>query len=154
MSSNFPGPLRSGISRPRSPGLYSFDGPQSPLPRGCRITQRLLKAALAGKPSPYSNDELVALALHCTEQEDAAKKVERQVGKCAAALLLESKIGVRFDALVTGATDRGTWVRILQPPTEGRLVEGFLGKKVGDCISVQLLRTDAERGYIDFKAVH
>ncbi len=117
------------------------------------ITQRLLKAALAGCSQPYQNDELEALAKHCTEEEDAAKKVERQVGKSAAAMLLESRIGERFDALVTGASDKGTWVRLLQPPVEGRLVSGFQGMDVGHRLRVQLTRTDVERGYIDFKKV-
>ena len=100
---------------------------------------------------PYDNDELEALAKHCTLEEDAAKKVERQVEKSAAALLLESRIGERFDALVTGASDKGTWVRILQPPVEGRLVSGFQGMDVGHRLRVQLTRTDVERGFIDFK---
>ncbi len=117
------------------------------------ITQRLLKAALAGRPVPYQTDELDALAKHCTEAEDAAKKVERQVGKSAAAMLLESRIGERFDALVTGASDKGTWVRLLQPPVEGKLVSGFQGVDVGQRLRVQLTRTDVERGYIDFKRV-
>lgn len=117
------------------------------------ITQRLLKAAIAGSSLPYENDELQALAKHCTEQEDAAKKVERQVGKSAAAMLLESRIGERFDGIVTGASDKGTWVRLLHPPIEGKLVSGFAGMDVGDRVSVQLLRTDVERGYIDFKKV-
>ena len=89
------------------------------------ITQRLLKAAMAGGSLPYENDELEALAKHCTEEEDAAKKVERQVGKSAAAMLLESRIGEQFDAIVTGASDKGTWVRLLHPPIEGRLGERF-----------------------------
>ena len=117
------------------------------------ITQRLLKAAITGSSLPYENDELQALAKHCTEQEDGAKKVERQVGKSAAAMLLESRIGERFDGIVTGASDKGTWVRILHPPIEGKLVSGFAGMDVGDRVSVQLLRTDVERGYIDFKRV-
>ena len=117
------------------------------------IMQRLLKAALAGHSQPYQNDELEALAKHCTEEEDAAKKVERQVGKSAAAMLLESRIGERFDAFVTGASDKGTWVRLLQPPVEGRLVSGFQGMDVGHRLRVQLTRTDVERGYIDFKKV-
>jgi VacB/RNase II family 3'-5' exoribonuclease len=117
------------------------------------ITQRLLKAAIAGSSLPYENDELQALAKHCTEEEDAAKKVERQVGKSAAAMLLESRIGERFDGIVTGASDKGTWVRLLHPPIEGKLVSGFAGMDVGDRVSVQLLRTDVERGYIDFKRV-
>jgi VacB/RNase II family 3'-5' exoribonuclease len=117
------------------------------------ITQRLLKASLAGSSLPYENDELQALAKHCTEQEDGAKKVERQVGKSAAAMLLESRIGERFDGIVTGTSDKGTWVRLLHPPIEGKLVSGFAGMDVGDRVSVQLLRTDVERGYIDFKRV-
>ena len=117
------------------------------------ITQRLLKAAIAGVSPPYGNDELQALAKHCTEEEDAAKKVERQVEKSAAAMLLESRIGERFDGIVTGASERGTWVRLLHPPVEGKLVSGFEGMDVGERLRVQLLRTDAERGYIDFKRV-
>ncbi|MGA2603315.1 MAG: RNB domain-containing ribonuclease [Verrucomicrobiia bacterium] len=117
------------------------------------ITQRLLKAAVAGRSRPYENDELEALAKHCTEAEDAAKKVERQVTKSAAAILLESRIGEQFDAIVTGASDKGTWVRLLHPPIEGRLGSGFEGVDVGDRLRVQLVRTDVERGYIDFKRV-
>lgn len=115
------------------------------------ITQRLLKAALAGQATPYSADELKALAVHCTEQEDAANKVERQVGKSAAALLLESRIGEAFDGIVTGASDKGTWVRLLTLPVEGRLVRGFEGLDVGNRLRVQLLSVDVERGFIDFK---
>jgi len=115
------------------------------------ITQRLLKAAMAGRSLAYQNDELEALAKHCTEQEDAAKKVERQVGKSAAAMLLESRIGEQFDAMVTGASDKGTWVRLLHPPIEGRLESGFEGMDVGHRLRVRLVRTDVERGYIDFE---
>jgi VacB/RNase II family 3'-5' exoribonuclease len=117
------------------------------------LTQRLLKAALAGRSPPYTNDELTALAQHCTEQEDAAKKVERQVIKSAAAMLLASRIGDKFDAIVTGASDKGTWVRLAIPPVEGKLVDGFAGRQVGDRLHVQLVYTDVERGYIDLKAV-
>jgi VacB/RNase II family 3'-5' exoribonuclease len=117
------------------------------------LTQRLLKAAMAGSSAPYGNDELQALAQHCTEEEDAAKKVERQVRKSAAAMLLESRVGEQFDAIVTGASPKGTWVRILHPPIEGRLESGFQGVDVGHTIRVQLLRTDVERGFIDFKRV-
>ncbi len=117
------------------------------------ITQRLLKAALEGKPLPYSTDELGVLAAHCTQEEDAANKVERQVGKSAAALLLESRIGEQFDALVTGASSKGTWVRLLSIPVEGKLVHGFEGIDVGDRIRVQLDSVDIDRGYIDFKNV-
>ena len=114
------------------------------------VTQRLVKAALAERPAPYGNDDLEALAKHCTEEEDAAKKVERQVEKSAAALLLESRIGQRFDAIVTGAASKGTWVRIFDPPVEGRLVRGYEGIDVGQKLRVQLTRTDVEQGFIDF----
>ena len=117
------------------------------------ITQRLLKAALAGDPCPYNQDELEELARHCTESEDAARKVERQVGKSAAALLLEARIGERFEALVTGAAPKGTWVRLLQPPLEGRLVQGFEGLDVGERVRVELIHTDVDRGFIDFRKV-
>jgi exoribonuclease-2 len=113
------------------------------------ITQRLLKAAMAGGPPPYANDELTALAKHCTEQEDAAKKVERQVEKSAAAMLLCTSIGQQFDATVTGVTDRGTWVRFSQPPVEGKLDNGPAGLQVGNRLRVQLVSTDVERGFID-----
>jgi exoribonuclease-2 len=114
------------------------------------ITQRLLKAALGGASLPYTIPELTELAQHCTDQEDAATKVERQVHKSAAALLLSGKIGQLFDALVTGAADKGTWVRLYQPPTEGRLTLGFKGLKVGDHVRVKLVHTDVQRGFIDF----
>jgi VacB/RNase II family 3'-5' exoribonuclease len=117
------------------------------------IAQRLLKAALAGRPSPYSSEELTTLARHCTEQEDNAQKVERQVRKSAAALLLASRIGQRFDAIVTGASDKGTWVRISGPSAEGRVVRGFEGLDVGERVRVQLVDTDVARGFIDFAAV-
>ena len=103
--------------------------------------------------APYSYAELDALAKHFTEEEDAANKVERQVGKSAAALLLESRIGEQFDAIVTGASDKGTWARLLTIPVEGRVVRGFEGMDVGDRIHVQLIAVDVERGYIDFRKV-
>ncbi len=117
------------------------------------ITQRLLKAALAGQPAPYGLDELSALASHCTKQEDAANKVERQVGKSAAALFLRSRIGEQFDGMVTGAADKGTWARLLQLPVEGRVVAGFKGLDVGDRVRLQLAGVDVERGFIDFTRV-
>lgn len=117
------------------------------------ITQRLLKAALAGARVPYSNDELAELARHCTEAEDAAKKVERQVEKSAAALLLQSRIGEEFDAIATGASEKGTWVRLLHPPVEGKLTRGFEGVDVGQRLRVELIHTDVEQGFIDFKKV-
>ena len=114
------------------------------------ITQRLLKAAMAGAPLPYTIAELGELAKHCTEREDAATKVERRVRKSAAALFLSSRMGDRFDAIVTGASEKGTWVRLFQPPVEGRLESGFHGLDVGDRVRVKLVRTDVERGFIDF----
>ncbi len=117
------------------------------------ITQRLLKAALLDIASPYGDEELESLAQHCTEQEGNAAKVERQVDKCAAAMLLESRIGSIFDAIVTGASDKGTWVRIRNPLVEGRVVEGFQGLDVGNQVRVKLTRIDVERGFIDFTAV-
>jgi exoribonuclease-2 len=118
------------------------------------ITHRILKAAMDGKSMPYNKDALGDLARHCTKKEDDANKVERLVAKSAAALLLNSRIGDRFEAICTGAADKGTWVRILQPPIEGRLVYGFEGVDVGSRLRVQLVHTDVEKGYIDFKKVH
>jgi exoribonuclease-2 len=108
---------------------------------------------MEGKPAPYNKAELDVLAAHCTEAEDAATKVERQVEKSAAALLLESRIGEQFDSIVTGASEKGTWVRLLNVPVEGKLVDGFEGLDVGERVRVQLIDTNVERGYIDFKKV-
>jgi ribonuclease R len=115
------------------------------------LTQRLLKAALSGRPEPYTIQDLDLLAAHCTQAEDAVNKVERQVGKSAAALLLENRIGEQFDGIVTGASDKGTWVRLLSLPVEGKLVSGFAGVDVGDRLRVQLTDTNVEAGFIDFK---
>ncbi|RJP51008.1 MAG: RNB domain-containing ribonuclease [Anaerolineaceae bacterium] len=117
------------------------------------LTQRLLKAALNGEPSPYSKNELDDLATHCTEAEDAATKVERRVEKSAAALLLESRVGEQFDSIVTGASEKGTWVRLLTIPVEGKLVKGFEGMDVGERVQVQLTSVDVQQGFIDFKKV-
>jgi len=114
------------------------------------ITQRLLKAALEGVRAPYASDELEALAEHCTTQEDAAQKVERQMRKSEAALLLHSRIGEQFDGLVTGSGDKGVWVRIFQPPAEGRLTGALPELKVGQPLRVKLVSTSVERGFIDF----
>jgi exoribonuclease R len=117
------------------------------------LTQRLLKAALKKAASPYEPDELKELALHCTEQEDMANKVERQVEKSAAALLLQDRIGEEFNSVVTGASEKGTWVRLFKLPVEGKLVQGMQGLDVGDRIRVQLLSVDVERGFLDFRKV-
>jgi ribonuclease R len=118
------------------------------------LTQRLLKAALEGNPAPYRKDELDAFATQCTEAEDAANKVERQVGKSAAALMLESRIGEQFDSIVTGASEKGTWVRLLTIPVEGKLVRGFEGMDVGHRLRVQLTSVDVQRGFIDFRNIN
>ncbi|MEO6029105.1 MAG: RNB domain-containing ribonuclease [Candidatus Binatia bacterium] len=114
------------------------------------VTQRLLKAAITGTPSPYGLAELQDIATRCTVQENAADKVERQVRKSAAALLLSSRIGAHFDAIVTGASAKGTWARALHPPVEGRIVHGFEGLDVGDRVGVKLASVDVDRGFIDF----
>jgi VacB/RNase II family 3'-5' exoribonuclease len=117
------------------------------------LTQRLLKAAMSGTDAPYTTAELRALATHCTEQEDHATKVERRVRKSAAALLLASRIGERFDAFVTGASSKGTFVRISHPAAEGKIVQGFHGLQVGDRVRVELIHTDFEHGFVDFGRV-
>ena len=114
------------------------------------ITQRLLKAALAGDRPPYADEDLVALAAHCTLQEDNATKVERQVQKSAAALLLAPHVGRSFEGIITGASEKGTWVRILEPMVEGKVVRGFERLDVGDHVVVKLVDTDVQRGFIDF----
>jgi exoribonuclease-2 len=114
------------------------------------ITQRLVKAALAGARSPYSPEDIASLARHCTEQEDAAQKVERHVRKSAAALLLEKRIGEQFQGIVTGASAKGTWVRIERPAAEGKVVGGQQGLDVGERVRVRLVETNVERGFIDF----
>jgi len=114
------------------------------------ITQRIAKAALGSQGTPYTDAELADLAPHCTQQEDDADKVERQVRKSAAALLLEDRIGQRFDAIVTGSSEKGTWVRVPSPPVEGKLVHGADGIQVGQKLRVKLIATDFDRGFIDF----
>jgi VacB/RNase II family 3'-5' exoribonuclease len=118
------------------------------------ITQRLLKAAIEGRAQTYPDDELRQLALHCTDQEDDATKIERQVRKSAAAALLAPRVGERFEAIVTGASSKGTWVRIFDPAVEGKLTRGADGADVGDRLRVRLAHTDVERGFIDFERAH
>jgi len=117
------------------------------------ITQRLLKAALAGARPPLTRGELDALAAESTLKEDGAQKIERLMRKAAAACLLAGRIGQEFDGLVTGASDKGTWARILDPPVEGRIERGATGLDVGDRVRVKLIHTDPERGFIDFARV-
>jgi exoribonuclease-2 len=117
------------------------------------ITQRLVKAALDGDRPPYSPEHLVELADHCTRQEDQAQKVERRVRKSAAACFLAERLGETFDGFVTGASPKGTWVRLIDPPVEGRVVEGEDELDVGDAVLVRLEDADPERGYIDFAVI-
>jgi VacB/RNase II family 3'-5' exoribonuclease len=114
------------------------------------VTQRLIKVMLTGQPAPYSDDELDAIARNCTAKGDAARKVEREMSKRLAAVAMSHRIGQIFDALVTGATAKATFVRIPQPRVEGMLVQGQQGLDVGDRLRVKLVRTDVQRGYIDF----
>jgi VacB/RNase II family 3'-5' exoribonuclease len=114
------------------------------------VTQRIIKATLATQKNPYSDDELTAIAANCTQKEDAAKKVERDMAKRLAAVAMQHRIGEVFDAIVTGATDHGTFVRIFQPRIEGLLAQGAQGLDVGDKLRVKLIRADAQRGFIDF----
>ena len=117
------------------------------------VTQRLLKAMLAGQPNPYSDDELSLIAANCTEKGNAARKVEREMSKRLAAVAMQHRIGAIFDAIVTGATPKGTFVRVAQPHIEGLLAQGQQGADVGDKLRVKLIRTDVQHGYIDFARV-
>ncbi len=114
------------------------------------VTQRLIKAMLAGKQNPYSDDELTSIAANCTQKEDAARKVEREMSKRLSAVAMQHRIGEVFDAIVTGVTDHGTFVRVLQPHVEGLLAQGDHGLDVGDKLRAKLIRTDVRKGYIDF----
>lgn len=117
------------------------------------VTLRMVKAVLAGRPPPYDGPELAALADHCTQQEDAVRKVERHMRKSEAALLLQSHVGQQYDAIVTGVTDTDHWVRIFAPPAEGRLESGPRALEVGRQVRVRLVSTNVERGFIDFELV-
>lgn len=115
------------------------------------VTQRIVKAMLGKQPPPYGDAELEAIAAHCNERESAARKVERAMEKRAAAVAMSGRVGSVFAGLVTGASGKGTYVRVFKPPVEGRIVEGEKGLDVGDRVQVELLRTDPGRAYIDFK---
>jgi exoribonuclease-2 len=115
------------------------------------IIQRLLFAAIDEAPRPYSDVELEQIARHCTEREDAARKVERLMRKVAAAQLVQNAIGKNFDAIVTGASHKGIYVRLFSPAVEGKVLRGERGMEVGDRVRVRLIAVDAERGFIDFE---
>jgi VacB/RNase II family 3'-5' exoribonuclease len=114
------------------------------------VTQRLIKSLLDGKPNPYSDNELTSIAANCTQKGDAARKVEREMSKRLAAVAMSHRVGETFDAIVTGVTPKGTFVRVLQPHIEGLLAQGAQGLHVGDKVRAKLTRTDVQRGFIDF----
>ena len=152
------GPGEYVLERPGDPeqghfGLAVLDYTHSTAPNrrfADLVTQRLVKATLSAEPTPYSDGELDAIARNCTSKEDAARKVERKMAKKIAAVLMSRRIGETFDAMVTGVTSKGTFVRMLQPHAEGLLAQGQEGVDVGDRLRVKLIRTDVQRGYIDF----
>ena len=117
------------------------------------VTQRILKAISAGAPPPYTDDELNTIATHCTEREDAARKVERTMQKRIVAVAMADKVGQTFLAIATGVTPKGTFVRVVDPPMEGRLMQGIEDIDVGDKLEVRLTRTDPARGFIDFAKI-
>jgi exoribonuclease-2 len=155
------GPGEYVLQRPGAPetghfGLAVQDYTHSTAPNrrfADLVTQRLLKAVIARRPAPYSDADLAAVATNCTLKEDAARKVEREMSKRIAAVAMSARIGELFDAIVTGVTAHGTFVRILKPHVEGLLAQGQHGVDVGDKVRVKLVRTDVERGYIDFARV-
>jgi len=152
------GPGEYVLERPGDPeqghfGLAVQDYTHSTAPNrrfADMVTQRLIKALLDGKPGPYSDDELASIAANCTQKGDAARKVEREMSKRLAAVALSHRVGETFDAIVTGVTPKGTFVRVLQPHIEGLLAQGAQGLHVGDRVRARLKRTDAQRGFIDF----
>jgi VacB/RNase II family 3'-5' exoribonuclease len=152
------GPGEYALERPGEPhdghfGLAVLDYSHSTAPNrrfADLVTQRLVKAALVHTRSPYSDEELAQVALHCTQKENDARKVERTTRKQAAAVFLGDRIGQEFDAIVTGATEKGTFARLLTPPAEGRVVRGEAGLDVGDHVRVRLVATEPRKGFIDF----
>ncbi len=114
------------------------------------VTQRVVKAMLANEAPPYSDDELAAIAAHCNEREAAARKVERAMVKRIAAVALAGSIGKSFHGVITGANDKGTYVRVFDPPVEGKIVKGANGLDVGDTVDVTLVHTDPQHAFIDF----
>jgi exoribonuclease-2 len=155
------GPGEYVLERPGDPvaghfGLAVQDYTHSTAPNrrfADMVTQRLIKAMLAGQPNPYSDNELSLIAANCTEKGDAARKVEREMSKRLAAVAMQNSIGAVFDAVVTGATPKGTFVRALQAHVEGLLAQGQRGADVGDKLRVKLIRVDVQRGFIDFARV-
>jgi VacB/RNase II family 3'-5' exoribonuclease len=154
------GPGEYAVADPESPeghfGLAVDDYAHSTAPNrryGDLVTQRLLKAGARGERPPYTAKELGGIATRCTEREDHARKFERTMRKVAAALFLSKRIGATFEAVVTGVTPKGTFVRTIDPPAEGRVVDGEAGLDVGDHTRVRLVATEPSRGFIDFVRV-
>ena len=152
------GPGEYVLARPGDAGLGHFglaaqDYTHSTAPNrrfADLVTQRLIKSALWKREAPYSDDELATIAQNCTLKEDSARKVERTMSKRVAAVAFQNRRGQTFDAVVTGVTPKGVFVRVMHPPIEGRLMRGESGVDVGDQIRVTLLGTDPQSGYIDF----
>jgi VacB/RNase II family 3'-5' exoribonuclease len=155
------GPGEYVLERPGDPeaghfGLAVQDYTHSTAPNrrfADMVTQRIIKAVLAGQPNPYSDNELSAIAANCTAKGDAARKVEREMSKRLAAVAMQNRIGATFDAIVTGATPKGTFVRVAQPHIEGLLAQGQQGVDVGDKLRVKLIRVDVQHGFIDFARI-
>jgi exoribonuclease-2 len=152
------GPGEYVLERPGDPaqghfGLAVQDYTHSTAPNrrfADMVTQRLIKSLIDGKPSPYSDNDLAAIAANCTEKGDAARKVEREMSKRLAAVAMSHRVGETFDAIVTGVTPKGTFVRVLRPHIEGLLAQGAQRLHVGDRLRARLTRTDVQRGFIDF----
>jgi exoribonuclease-2 len=152
------GPGEYALMRPSDPpeghfALAAHDYTHSTAPNrrfADLVTQRLIKSVLDRKSAPYSDDELGSIARNCTLKEDAARKVERKMNKRIAAVAVQPRIGETFTAVVTGVTPKGVFVRVLDPPVEGRLMRGESGVDVGDRLRVTLLRADPQLGFIDF----
>ena len=114
------------------------------------VVQRLVKAVVSGEPPPYSPENLDAIAEHCNEREKASRKVERKMRKIVAAVVMKKRVGERFDAIVTGVNEHGTFARILRPPVDGRIVRGERGLSVGEKVYIKLLSANTSNGFIDF----
>jgi len=115
------------------------------------VTQRLLKAVVAGEAVPYTEAEMTGIAEHCNQRQGAARKVERLMRKVIAAVMLGERVGDVFDSIVTGVSQKGTYVRLISPPAEGRVVRGERGLDVGDKVKVRLVSTEPRKGFIDFE---
>ncbi len=146
--------MRPGDAEQGHFGLAAHDYTHSTAPNrrfADLVTQRLLKALTAKNAAPYADADLDAIARNCTLKEDAARKVQRDMNKRLAAVALQKRVGQRFAAVVTGVTPKGVFVRILDPPVEGRVMQGEHGLDVGDRVRVTLIGADPNRGFIDFR---